>query len=177
MDIQSLITLLSENNVDPSPFGQGEAKTLAHLLKEVEEGETVFEVEGGVLRRVISLVSIQIQSPFEETLVEDRQVFVDGRVRERGLTALAEKFKPGEDPLKAARRALQEELGLSAEIAESLAFLEGGTEEKVKTSPSYPGLISVYRVTNLSVELPVVAYDPNGYIERQPDKSTYFLWK
>ena len=177
MKMNSLISLLSEHGIDTSLFGQGQAKTLSHLLKEVEEGEAVFEVESGVLRRVISLVSIQIQSPYGEQLVEDRQVFKDGRVRERGLTALAEKFKPGEDRIVAARRALQEELGVSAEIADTLVFLEGGTEEKVKTSPSYPGLISVYRVTNLSVELPAAAYDPSGYIEKQSDKSTYFLWK
>ena len=177
MDIKSLVSLLNENNVNPNLFGKGEAKTLAHLLKEVEEGETVFEVEGGVLRRVISLVFIEIQSPYGEKLVEDRQVFVDGRVRERGLTALAEKFKPGEDPFAAAKRALQEELGVSAEIADTLTFLEGGNSEKVKTSPSYPGLVSVYRVTNLSVQLPVAAYDPTGYVERQPDKSTYFSWQ
>ena len=177
MDIRSLISLLQENNVDPSPFGQGEAKTLQHLLKEVKEGETVFEVEGGVLRRVISLVSIKIQSPYGGSLVEDRQIFKDGRVRERGLTALAEKFKPGENPFAAAKRALQEELGVSAEIADTLTFLEGGTEEKVKTSPSYPGLVSVYRVTNLSVELTIAAYDPAGYVEKQSDKSTYFSWQ
>ena len=141
------------------------------------EGETILEEHHGSLRRALSLVSITVISPHGEHLVEDRQVFMDGRVRRRGLDALAEKFKPGEDPTEAARRALEEELGLSPRVVELLHFSEGSRTEKVEASPSYPGLTSVYRTTHFTVTLPLEAYKSDGYVEHQADKCTYFLWQ
>ena len=177
MDNTQLEHLLAQHGVDIAAFGRGDAKTLEHLLTEIEAGETVLEDHHGSLRRALSLVSLTVISPHGEHLVEDRQVFADGRVRRRGLKALAEKFKPGEDPVAAARRALEEELGLPPRVVERLHVSEGNRTETVEASPSYPGLTSVYHTTHLTVTLPLEAYEPEGYVEHQADKRTFFRWE
>ena len=177
MDISQLRHVLAQHSIDATTFGHGDAKTLEHLRTEIEAGETVLAEENGTLKRVVSLVSLTVLAPSGEHLVEDRQVFKDGRVRRRGLNALAEKFKPGEDPLAAAKRALEEELGLPSQVVASLKFVAGDRTETEDASPSHPGLISVYRTAHYSVTLPPDAYDPEGYVEHQVDKRTYFRWE
>jgi hypothetical protein len=170
--LDSLTTLLSANDADVSLYGTGEAKTLAHLLKEVNGGEVALEISDGRLLRKAIVITVEVWFG-QFRLTEDRQVFTDGRVRNRKLTALAEKATPGESYEDAARRGMTEELGF-AEVL-SLEFLE--EKVSVKESPSYPGLASEYTVVCFKAEISSEQYRPEGYVENQPDKSTYFVWK
>lgn len=109
----------------------------------------------------------------EMQLFEDRQEFKDGRVRRRGLVGLSEKMKPDENPLLSAKRALAEELSFNS--AGDIDDL--GIERVDQQSPSYPGLPTEYLIHNMKTELPANAYNPEGYVEKQSDKSTFFIWK
>jgi hypothetical protein len=170
---------LADAGIDTSSWGTGQAKTLEHLQKEIESGETILITgkAGELLRRVVvGCADIYYQSPDGKKyrLKEDRQVFKDGRERRRNLgQAVSEKMKPGEDIKEAMIRGIQEELGISGEIN----LTETGTDEQIITSPSYPGLKSQYIRHKFQAMLNDEQFNPGGYVEEQSDKSTYFIWE
>jgi hypothetical protein len=157
-------------------WGTGEAKTIEHLVKEILEGETVLVEKNGEIIRKVEFVRLDVRHNLKDVelqLVEDRQVFKDGRERRRGLSGIGEKMKPGEDPIASARRALAEELGINDEC--DINNLEPNT--KSLTSPSYPGLLTEFLIHDMRTNLPDSAYRRDGYVEVQPDKTTYFVWR
>ncbi len=170
---------LEAAGINTAEWGTGQAKTLEHLQKEIESGETIL-VTGEkceLLRKVVvGGADIYYKSPDGKRyrLKEDRQVFKDGRERRRDLgQAVSEKMKPDEDPKEAIIRGIQEELGISGEIT----LTEIGTDYQIITSPSYPGLQSQYIRHRFQAVLNEEQFNPNGYIEEQSDKSTYFVWE
>ena len=82
-------------------------------------------------------------------------------------------MKPYEDPQTAMIRGIQEELGISSGIN----LTTTGTDEQKIASPSYPGLKSQYIRHKFQVVLSKEQFNPEGYIEHQSDKSTYFIWE
>jgi hypothetical protein len=174
-----LEVLLQESGIDLSLWGKGEAKTLGHLQKEINEGETnlVKDNEGKLLRKVLvggTDVFYTSSEGKKFKLKEEKQVFKDGRERRRDLgQAVLEKIKPDEDPKEAMIRGVKEELGIEGD----LEMLDKGTEEKYVMSPSYPGLQSQYVRFKFEITLDDNQFNPDGYIENQADKSTYFIWE
>jgi predicted RNA binding protein YcfA (HicA-like mRNA interferase family) len=172
--------LLLEYGVPLDTWGQGNAKGLWHLVKEVEEGETALVEEGGQIFRTVSVCNAEVYytAPNGQTyrLREDRQEFHDGRVRRRDLGgAVSEKFKAGEDPSEAIARGVEEELGLGEDGIAHISAL--GEEHKQGESMSYPGLPTMYIVYRFDVRLSDSGFNPAGYVEHQDDKSTYFVWE
>jgi hypothetical protein len=167
---------LKDYQIPLEQWGTGKAKTVRHLAKEILEGETVLvDKDGEVIRRV-ELVHVDVRHTTDNgeiQLVEDRQVFTDGRERRRGLTGISEKMKPGEDPLASAKRALAEEIGVTG----NGEIIKLGVEEETQTSPSYPGLTTEYLRHEMLTQLPESAFNSDGYVEVQADKSTYFVWQ
>lgn len=165
--------------IDVDEWGKGQAKTLEHLQKEIECGETIL-VKGEqceLLRKVVvGGADIFYTSPEGKKyrLKEDRQIFKDGRERRRGLNhAVSEKMKDDENPNEAMVRGIKEELGLEGEVT----LRELGSDTKTLSSPSYPGLQSQYVTHKFEVILNDSQFKPEGYIEEQKDKSTYFVWE
>lgn len=177
---ESVTQLLAKHKVPFESWGRGTAKTLNHLIKEIAERETLLEeLPPGELFRKIGINLIDV---FHEThekqklrLVEDKQIFKDGRQRIRKLGAsLSEKLKASEQPsLEAVQRALAEELGISSD----LQVASGEPSEETVESPSYPGLMTKTQIYHCSVWLTAEQYKPEGYVEHQSDKDTYFVWK
>lgn len=170
---------LEAAGINTAEWGIGQAKTLAHLQKEIESGETVLVTSstGKLLRKVIGGgADIFYTSPDGKKyrLKEDRQVFKDGRERRRDFGwAVSEKMRPDEDPRIAMIRGIQEELGISGGV--DLEEIE--TDEETLNSPSYPGLQSQYVRHKFRMTLNKDQFNPDGYVEEQPDKSTYFVWE
>ncbi len=176
MTLEQLTELLLSHNVEIEAFGTGSAKTLAHLLKEVQSGETVLEDNGdGRLMRRVSVLGINVFAEHDGVrlrLIEDRQVFNDQRVRSRSLsTSIGEKLQPDEDVALAVGRALQEELSISAFTV--LTHPQKRTE--IKESPSYPGISSTYTTYEVNVLIAPHEYKVE-YQEVQSDKTSYFVW-
>lgn len=131
---------------------------------------------GGEIFRRVELVHVSIEYADDSgrwELVEEKQVFNDGRERVRGLTGVSEKMFPGETPADAARRALREEIGVESDV--ELNYL--GERQTRIDSPSYPGLKSEYLHHEYGVELPAADYSPEGYQETEGGKTTFFVWR
>jgi hypothetical protein len=180
-NMEKLQTLLIQCGAPLEMWGLGKAKTVEHLLKEVEDGESVLSVsENGELVRTVSSVWLDVFAVDRDGgrwyLREDRQVFNDEERRERRRelsTSLGEKMMPGEDVEEAVYRALEEEL----KITDVEQFTYKGNVQTTRPSNSYPGLISIHDVHEVRVELGAGSFDPNGYKEEQEDKTTYFVWE
>jgi hypothetical protein len=177
--LNALRQQLEAAGIDVSEWGKGQAKTLAHLQKEIEDGETVLVngKRGELLRRVVvcSADVFYVSHDGQKfRLKEEKQIFKDGRERKRNLeNSVSEKMKPGEDPKKAIIRGLKEELGIEGEIS----LKETGVDEQILSSPSYPGLQSHYIHHKFEAILNDEQFRPEGYVEEQKDKSTYFVWE
>lgn len=174
MQKHELLVLLADNGIDINLWGTGNAKSLDDLWKEIVEGESLLEVIGDELIRKTCVVSLIVKYG-DLILVEDRQVFPDGRVRRRTLgSSLGEKLCLGENPADGAKRALREEL----QITEILPLTYTGEETKgPEESMSYPGLKTLYVFSNFTVVLPDHLFKKE-YVEVSSNgKRTYFVWK
>ena len=168
---------LKSRDIPYKEWGTGESKTLAHLLAEITYGEAKLEDEGDRVLRIVVGVGINVyfrQGQRILKLVEDKQVFLDGRKRHRSLpTSVGEKIKHGESPDGAAERTMVEELGV---IGVGLSNIGVEHREPVP-STSYPGLWTQNTIYNYETYLSPQHFHPEGYIEVQPDKTSYFIWQ
>jgi hypothetical protein len=170
---------LEQGGVDLSKWGVGEARTLKDLQRSMNKNESVL-VKGakGRLLRKVMIVDAAIYHVNDDGkkyyLVEKKQVLSDGRERQRDHGySVAEKAFVGEDPLTAIIRGIREELGIRGPINPVQIWK---VERKV-FSKSYPGLLTHYVGYGFEVFLNKKQFNPNGYVEEQDDKSTYFVWE
>lgn len=172
-----LATCLTRFGVETSAWGTADAKTIAHLVDEVRNGDCELVLGATGLTRRVANVWVDVYATIggeRHHLLERRQVFRDDRVRIRSLPAsLGEKCKVGEEPLVAARRALMEELGIGSPL--TLAPASAG--ESPTGPSSYPTLRTTYTTSWFIAELALADYRPAGYVELQSDKRTYFEWQ
>lgn len=178
MTEQQLINLLTKYSVPFHSWGTGNAKTLAHLLKELNIGECTLEEnkEYGLLRKVnvITMDVFYNDGTKKLVLYEQKQVYKNGRTTHREpQNSLLEKIKPGEDPYEGAKRTLAEELGITTD----LDLKDLGTKVEVIQGKSYPGLMHQGTLFQYEVELTELEYNPDGYQEIQDDKTNYYKWK
>lgn len=177
LSADDLLGLLRAHGVSAAKWGRGPAKTAGNLLAELRDNDCELFVDDLGLARGVRHVWIDVFADLGGTrrhLVERRQVFSDGRIRQRSLPAsLGEKCKIGEDPWVAARRGIAEELGITAAIDMTGAQ----PRENPVGRQSYPGLRTVYRTYWFITELAPADYNAEGYVEVQTDKRTYFEWE
>jgi hypothetical protein len=178
--VQELTDLLRRFGLNPDLFGSEAAKTVEALFEEIQSGESELIIENGHLARKIGLILIGIVYRYGSRnlrLREDRIVFNDGRIRQRhdilGLMAISEKLKKGEDPEQGLKRAIKEELG----IKYGYYIIARGQSEEEKISQSYPGLSTISPTYWFEVELDMAMFNPEGYVEKQKDKTTYWVWQ
>lgn len=178
---ESLNEYLQKRGISTSTWGKGATKTVAQLFKELQNGECSFiEPENNKCCIRMHVVNVDVfykdESGNKFYLIEERQVFKNNSERKRTWlpTSLAEKMKPKETPEEATKRCLQEELGIIGTL--DMKY-EKAQEEFVPSSATYPG-VSVKRTAHVfTLYLTKNQFKPEGYIETQPDKTTYFTWK
>lgn len=176
-DITVLKNKLAEYQIPVEQWGSGKSKTIHHLNDELKNSECYLEEKNGEIIRYIEFVGIKIYFDNGEDrffLKEDRQEFNDGRIRRRNIpSSVSEKMQFGEDSSLAAVRGISEELGIEVKTSQIIKrrdlFYDGG-------SLSYPGLKTKYKGHQYICNLEPEQYDPNGYIEVQKDKKTFFVW-
>ena len=178
----AVLKLLRKHRIPLATWGTGKAKTFEHLLREITSGEAeLIETKQGLTRRARgAIVAVYFNHNGSRFfLAEDRQEFKDGRVRTRDLdTSVGEKLAPSEEPVMGARRALTEELGFPTKNVELLTLVPEETRIKGPVpSDSYPGLLTVYVMHPFTVTIPSFLYKPEGYVEHQEDKTSYFVWR
>ncbi len=175
---------LAEASIDTGKWGTGTYKTIEDLTREVYKGDCRLEVVGKELIRVVFRVGVDVygrdENGKERILVEERQVFTDGRERTRDTGfSLTEKMRADallkmENPELAVLRALAEELGIDESPSEVHKKSISTTRRE---SDSYPGLPMEVRTYAYEIKLASEQYRPEGYVERDWKMTTYFGWK
>ena len=173
---QQLQELLSEHKIDLSNWShKQENKTLEQLWKEIKDGECYLNIVEKKLVRQLDVASMIVKFKLGDRyfqLVEDKQIFLTGKIRNRELVTITEKIKGGETPLQGAYRGLAEEVGLY--IKEGLIL--GKESRWQKMSPSYPNLISMYRVFHYSIVLGQEELTKIRFSEYQPEEEMVNLY-
>lgn len=138
-DSAELERWLGEQGVDLTQWGHNGSKSVDDLYNEIAEGETW--LQGDPPLRHVEAVRVIVRRA-DKILIEAGQVFHDGRMRTRNRPP-SEKLHPGENPLLAAQRCLEEELAVPPEAI--TLYPDSYREQRdVLESASYPGLLSSY---------------------------------
>lgn len=179
MGTDFLINLLAQYRISTNSWNKGSAKTPHHLYDELISRESILleSINGEILRLVRAVgINIFYRNYKGELyrLVEDEQIFNDSRRRNRTLnSSIAEKVLSQENAEEAARRAVREELNILGDLHISPDKII----EETRISSSYPGLPSKYKYYLYTLYLCADQYRPDGYVEVQVDKKTYFKWQ
>lgn len=172
--ISELVTsLLIQSRIDYSDWGHLRGtKPLKNLIKEVTNLETKLSLVESTLLRLCR-VSYVIVRHKNKTLVEEKTIWKDGRpTRIRKLPgSIGEKARSNESEEAAAIRGMKEELGLNTKP--NLLSIRGYKQD----SPAYPGLPSFFADTIFEAEISDEQYVSSGYIEKDDEKETHFVWK
>jgi hypothetical protein len=111
-----------------------------------------------------------------DILIEDKQIFKDGRVRERNMP-LGEKMFPDEDWQEATIRAITEELGSVVNYQPIIVFDKINPHLSIieeSTSDSYPGLNTIYEKHFVSVHVPNLPSYP--FESHEAHLTSYWKW-
>lgn len=173
--LEDLKAGLAQHQIDPAHWNGAKVETLFDDLK---KGECVLEVKEGKLHRRVNVVSVRCfhtnQNQERLKLVEEKQVFEDGKVRHRGYEFVSETMKPNETPHHAAVRALEEELQISDPELQFQATPEYD-ENKTKDSTTYVGIPTHYIVYHFKTEIPARLFRET-YVEDENGTQTHFKW-
>ncbi len=179
--VKALRTLLQCHSVSYGSWGTGYTKQLRDLMKEILYGESVLLVRRGKLVRQVRHAQATITCLVDDVLyrlVEERQEFANGVVRPReGDRSVSEKIQAGESPKAAMIRGIREELGIDAYVHKGLTRDSRRPRKRFKASAvSYPGLAVEHIEFQFTWLMPIECFRPEGYVERQKRKTTYFVW-
>lgn len=171
---------LDDHGVDYSAWGTGPTKTVRELWEEHINGETLFVIERGTLvrhvRRVQILITFVDGAGTEWILVEERQVFANGSIREPTRRwSVSEKLLKGEKPIDGAKRGALSEIQVRLR-KKALTPLGEKKDKRPKPTSSYPGLPTKYHSWRYAYALTRREYKPR-YVEVQPNRKTIeFGW-
>lgn len=176
---KEVLKILEASGIDISQWGTGDSKTVSHFLNEIHNQESVlkFDEEGNIYREVnVASGNVYFKSPDGKTyrLREEKQIFNYNRERRRTLLrSVSEKMKFAEQPIPSMKRGIREELGITGDIKVKMI----SQMDETRPSSSYPGLISKTHIYIFEINLKDDQYCPEGYVEHQIDKSTFFVWE
>ena len=175
---EDLQALLDAGDIETSQWGHNKTKTVDDLWREIVEGETQMQ-DQPLLRIVPGVVEVIIRQG-DCMLIEVKQEFRDGLTRSRNIPP-AEKMKPGERYIDAAKRCLDEELNITASNIEIIESTHK-TWTEVRDSPSYPGLLTQYTFHTVEARISQLPEDDFYTDEYSQDGTelmlrTYWSWR
>lgn len=184
-DKDSCRAYLEANGVDTIAWGSGKAKRIQDLMKELEEKESTLQVVNKKLYRITGVVKLVVRHPELRSrhLMCYSQQMADGRKRSRNVL-LSEKKRADETPHNAALRAIKEELGSVSTLQADGIVLRVLREshiywEELVESPSYPNLVTVYKLNQFEIMLRGLPSDEFATTEDGEDgrkKINYWRW-
>ncbi|GAB4575552.1 MAG: hypothetical protein Kow0077_27590 [Anaerolineae bacterium] len=142
---------LQQHGIELARWGTDDAKTIENLWEEISTGEVTLQ-EDPLCRVLMGVVQLIIEREDGRILIEEEQIFEDGRRRKRNIPP-SEKMLRGESYIEAARRCLAEELHVDPRNADILTFTHRMRQER-RDSWSYPGLPSLYTIHQVHVRVP-----------------------
>ena len=151
-------------------------KTVADLVKEIDDREIELVIDHEGLRRDVRIVSFVVtQGAQDRVLIEDSHILSDGTIMEHNLFP-AGKIYAGEGILEALAREMQEELHLKMHVHYHVNSLLSSHDE-YEGSRSFPGLRSRYTIYRYHIQLAPGVVIPDGMESQIGEEKLVFRWK
>ena len=176
-NIEHLQRKRNKYGIDPSNWRNG--VKVESLYKDWKKGECTFDKDQiGILRkaRVVSVHCFHINQKGEKLrLVEEKQIWQNGTICNRGYKFVSETVTSLETIEDAAKRARKEELQLDDP---ELQFerMPDQDENKINNSTTYTGLRTHYLVYHFKTEIPLRLFK-ESYKEVEDNVTTIFTWE
>jgi len=147
--------MLKDHKIESSKFGVGEAKSFDEFLLEIQTGAAAILIDASkhktdqlCIVRVVDLVLIRIEAKapngVKQYLIKTSEKYPDGRERS-GINQLpGTKKEPHENAVETLQRVVKERLNLET-CQIRVDFTKKETYEEDTSSPSFPGIRTVYR--------------------------------
>ncbi|MCE7986186.1 MAG: hypothetical protein DYG89_33840 [Caldilinea sp. CFX5] len=153
---QALAAWLHAQQIDTTTWGQGAAKTVTDLWREIQQAESTLYPEAPWRR--VQVVELLITADGRQ-LMEAEQLLTSGQVRRRNQPP-SEKMLPGEDPFATARRCLAEELTITDEGRIHFPPQQVRERQLLVESASYPGLVTQFTFYQVTVHVQALPDTP-----------------
>lgn len=169
---------LEKANISTTAFGEGKAKTLKELCSEIQNGECslMHDTDGSFtstkIVRVVEVVCLRITNK-SSVLIESKEQYADGRNVERNRLPGA-KQRPNENVKATTERIMESLLGFKSKGKITFAYDSSELIEEKEDSPSYPGVVTVYRKTIVSGQVLPYSMQANEYEGIGGDKCSPF---
>ena len=186
-NVEHLKKKLKEQGINTTKWENGKSKTVENLYNEIQKGETKLAMINGIIKRIVSAVSVKIydsqakQYLLHETSHHNITQSEDPRPKMKGNDDMREKMNKGETPIEAMTRGISEELG--EEYSKNIRFFHGEPSldiYKVDTikedSNSYPGLGAHYNWYREEIYIPNLTVK-TLYSGEVKDQDKYFFIK
>jgi len=168
MEMQELLRILTSNGLSTEHWFLTEEE----LLEEINNGDSALDNKG-IRHFVVGQCRIGRPDSVDE-LLEVKQIFIDGRIRER-MIPVSGKLKFNEDPFEGMKRELKEELDLEDKHLVSLELISK-TFIPDNVAPSYIGLPTTCMQYVFRLVLPIEAIK-SEYMEIASDRTSFFEWR
>lgn len=160
-----------QDKVDINLWKRPNCNTVEDLYKEIERNETTLNTSP--LSRSIAIVKIFICQ--DGKILVEEEIASSSNKHQLRSTAPAEKMFSNEKPLDAFYRGLKEELNIMPEQVENYCIKDPYTE--FMNSPSYPGLLSSYKIYECECQLKIRLESRFTTIEIEKNEEIIHTWK
>lgn len=160
-----------QDKVDINLWKRPSCNTVEDLYKEIERNETTLNTSP--LSRSIVIVKIFICQ--DGKILVEEEITSSSNKHQIRSTVPAEKMFSNEKPLDAFYRGLKEELNIMPEQVENYCIKDPYTE--VMKSPSYPGLLSSYKIYECECHLKIRLESKFTTIEIEQNEKIIHTWK
>ena len=160
-----------QDKVDINVWKRPNYNTINDLFEEISRGETT--IKAFPLCRSLSIVKIFIYQE-RKVLVEEKIVTSSNKYQLRN-SAPSEKIVSNETPLDAFYRGLKEELNINSDQIKDYSIKDFYTE--TMNSPSYPGLLSTYKIYECECQLKIRLESKFTTIEIEQNEEIIHTWK
>jgi len=162
-------------------FGKGKAKTLQELCQEITNGECSLmhdctgDFSSSKIVRVVEVVLLRIKNGKDSVLIEAKEKYADGREHDTWRLP-GGKQRPNENVKATAERIMSSVLKIEKNKV-SLNYKEKEILEEKEDSPSYPGVVTVYRKHIVEGKLMTMVMKPDELAAVGGNKMDPFMTK
>mmetsp|Transcript_98894 Transcript_98894/g.284035 ORF Transcript_98894/g.284035 Transcript_98894/m.284035 type:complete len:778 (-) Transcript_98894:330-2663(-) len=147
---ENIKQMLTNHSIVTENFGKGQAKTFDEFVSEIKQGQARLMLDASKHKNVVRVVDVILlrighgSGANKKYLTIQAEKYADGRMRPDIYQLAGSKKMPYENGIQAAHRTVSERLNMSdAQVI--FDFVGKECFEEDESSPSYPGVQTVYR--------------------------------
>jgi len=147
---ENIKQMLANHSISIDSFGKGQAKTFKEFVTEIQHGQARLMLDASKHKNIVRVVDVILLRIVHGTgatkkyLTVSAEKYADGRMRPDINQLVGAKKMPYENGIQAAQRTVRERLNM-VDAKVNFGFKSKECFEDDESSPSYPGVRTVYR--------------------------------